>query len=156
MANIVPDQIVKIGNDTGTDLASRRTSLAFQRTRMAADRTMMAVIRTSLSLISFGFTIYKIIEALDKQAPGSVKDDAARNFGITLIGIGIAALIAGIAYQLAMMKGLRRQRASLEAAGDLHADDAFPISFNLVLAVLLLAVGVFAILSIGFRAGPFI
>ena len=36
--------------------------LATTRTLMAADRTLMAWIRTSLSLLSFGFTIYKILQ----------------------------------------------------------------------------------------------
>jgi len=52
--------------DVGTELSSTRTGMAFQRTRLAADRTLMAVIRTSLSLISFGFTIYKVIEGMQE------------------------------------------------------------------------------------------
>jgi putative membrane protein len=146
----------KIGNDTGTDLASRRTGMSFQRTRMAADRTLMAVIRTSLSLISFGFTIYKILEALESQSGGVLKDNAARNFGLTLIGIGVAALAGGVFYQIKFMLGLRRQRQALAASGTLHTDDEYPLSFNLVLAIVLLLVGIFAILSIGFHVGPFI
>ena len=31
---------------------------------MAADRTLMAWIRTTLSMISFGFTIYKFLQAM--------------------------------------------------------------------------------------------
>lgn len=149
-------EITKIGGDTGTDLASRRTSLAFQRTRMAADRTMMAVIRTSLSLISFGFTIFKVIQGMQSSKLIELSDHAARNFGVTLVLLGMAALIAGIVYQLRLMSGLRSQRAQLAAAGSLHTDDEFPSSFNLVLAVLLLLVGAFAILSMVFRIGPFI
>ncbi len=99
---------------------------------------------------------YKIIEAMQKQSGDALPDNAARNFGVTLIGIGIIALAGGIIYDLAFMYGLRRQRRMLASSGNLHDDDAFPISFNLVLAVLLLLVGIFAILSIAFRAGPFI
>ena len=143
-------------NDTGTDLAARRTGMSFQRTRMAADRTMMAVTRTSLSLISFGFTIYKLIESLQDSGIGGIKDTAARNFGVTLIGIGIATLAAGIFYQLRFMAGLRREREAMRAMGSLHAESAFPPSFNLILAVVLLIVGIFAIGSIAFHAGPFI
>lgn len=32
------------------------------RTIMAADRTLMAWLRTSLSMLSFGFTIYKVLD----------------------------------------------------------------------------------------------
>jgi putative membrane protein len=151
----MPDPF-QIGGDTGTDLAARRTGLAFQRTRMAADRTMMAVIRTSLSLISFGFTIYKLIQGAQASKLVVLNDHASRNFGLTLIGIGIAALVAGIIYQLRFMMQLRAQRSALEREGSIHAESDFPSSFNLVLAVLLLLVGVFAIVSIVFRTGPFI
>jgi putative membrane protein len=75
---------------------------------------------------------------------------------MTLIGIGIAALAGGIFYQVMFMLGLRRQRAAMQNAGDLHEDDAYPLSFNLILAIVLLFVGIFAIISIGFKAGPFI
>ena len=40
--------------------------LAVERTVMAVDRTLMAWVRTSLSLIGFGFTIYKVIAAVEK------------------------------------------------------------------------------------------
>lgn len=150
----MPDPFM-IDNDRNTDLAARRTGLAFQRTRMASDRTMMAVIRTSLSLISFGFTIYKIIEGLQKSG-AEVHDHAARNFGVTLILIGMATLIAGIVYQLRFMSGLRGQRDVLQGQGSMHAESNFPFSFNLVLAVVLLLVGLFAVVSIVFRVGPFI
>jgi len=150
----MPDPYM-IDNDRGTDLSARRTGLAFQRTRMAADRTMMAVIRTSLSLISFGFTIYKIIEGMQSQG-ADLHDHAARNFGIALILIGIVTLIAGIVYQLRFMAQLRGQRNALEADRSIHAESPFPFSFNLVLAILLLLVGVFAIISMVFRTGPFI
>ncbi|PYY11310.1 MAG: hypothetical protein DMG61_19450, partial [Acidobacteria bacterium] len=40
------------------------TDLAFERTRMAAERTLIAWIRTALSMISFGFTIYKFLQAM--------------------------------------------------------------------------------------------
>jgi len=43
-------------------LALERTSLATDRTLMAADRSLMAWIRTALSMISFGFTIYKLLQ----------------------------------------------------------------------------------------------
>jgi putative membrane protein len=151
----MPDPFL-IDDDRGTDLSARRTGLAFQRTRMAADRTVMAVIRTSLSLISFGFTIYKVIEGIQEGEGGPIHDQAARNIGVTLILIGIVTLIGGIVYQLRFMNQLRAQRVALEGQGSIHAESPFPFSFNLVLAVLLLLVGIFAILSILFRLGPFI
>jgi len=145
-----------IANDLNTDLAARRTSLAFDRTRLAADRTMMAVIRTSLSLISFGFTIYKLLEGMQASRVLEIKDHAARNFALTLIGLGIAALVAGIIYQLRFMAQIKAQRAFLRQQGSIHAETDFPNSLSLALAVALLLVGVFAVISILFRVGPFI
>jgi putative membrane protein len=91
------------------ELSSRRTGMSFQRTRMSADRTLMSVIRTSLSLISFGFTIFQVFEKLRDQ---NVLTHAAsaRNFGVTLVALGILMLIVGIIYHLQFMVGLREER----------------------------------------------
>src|SRR6476660_2034619 len=98
------------------DLSSRRTGMSFQRTRMSADRTLMSVIRTSLSLISFGFTIAKAFEKL--QQMGTVSDEKpARNFGLALVGLGIAMLVAGIVYHVRFMLGLRAEREMMKVDG---------------------------------------
>ena len=49
-------------------LAEDRTDMAAARTLMAADRTLMAWIRTAPSMLSFGFTIYKVLEGFQKLA----------------------------------------------------------------------------------------
>jgi putative membrane protein len=136
-----------------TELAMRRTGLAFQRTRMAADRTLMAVIRTALSLISFGFTIYQFFNKL--RDVGVLKGvAAARNFGETLVLLGIAMLILGIIYHVLFMLGLREEREALRVAGLVHAKSIFPVSLVLVVAVLLLLLGIAAALSMIGHAGP--
>jgi putative membrane protein len=144
--------------DLGTNLSSTRTGMAFQRTRLAADRTLMAVIRTSLSLISFGFTIYKLLDSLQATQVGgaALNDHAARNFGITLCAIGVVALLAGIVYHVWFMRDLRNKRNAMDAAGTLATDDGFPTHATLVVAVMVLLVGIFAIVSIAFKVGPFI
>src|ERR1044072_262448 len=86
------------------ELSSRRTGMSFQRTRMSADRTLMSVIRTSLSLISFGFTIYQFFKGLKDQHMGPT-GASPRNFGMTLILLGIAMIIAGIVFHLQFMRG---------------------------------------------------
>ena len=85
----------KSGSDViSVELSSRRTGMSFQRTRMSADRTLMSVIRTSLSLISFGFTIYQVFEKLRDHSV-ITHAGSARNFGMTLVALGILMLIGG-------------------------------------------------------------
>jgi putative membrane protein len=140
--------------DTNTELAARRTGMSFQRTRMSADRTLMSVIRTSLSLIGFGFTIAQVFQKLKEQdlikgaAPG-------RNFGLTLIGLGILMLIVGMIYHVQFMLGLRHLRESMRNEGLLHGESIFPVSLTLITALILLVIGLVAILSLVFHAGPF-
>src|SRR6476660_8311296 len=137
-----------------TELASRRTGMSFHRTRMSADRTLMSVIRTSLSLIGFGFTIYQIFQkAHDAQI---LKSSAApRNFGEALVFLGIGMLVVGIGYHIAFMMGLRREREQLKRDGLIHAESQFPVSLTLAVAILLLAIGVAAIVSMVYDVGPF-
>jgi putative membrane protein len=142
------------GDEVSVELSSRRTGMSFQRTRMSADRTLMSVIRTALSLISFGFTIYQFF--------GHLRDEnvltgahAARNFGSALVYLGVAMVLAGIVFHLQFMLALRRERTEMRDEGLIHAESRFPVSFTLVVAVLLLFLGVAAILSFTFDIGPF-
>src|SRR5262245_31288774 len=136
------------------ELSSRRTGMSFQRTRMSADRTLMSVIRTSLSLIGFGFTIYQVFQKLH-EADVVKGSGAARNFGETLVFLGIVMLVLGIGYHIAFMTGLRREREALKRDGLIHAESQFPASLTLIVALVLLAIGVAAILSMAFHVGPF-
>ena len=137
-----------------TELASRRTGMSFQRTRMSADRTLMSVIRTSLSLIGFGFTIFQIFQKLH-ETQVLKSSEAALHFGVALVLLGIAMLMVGIGYHLSFMYGLRKERAQLKADGLVHAESHFPVSLTLLVALLLLAIGFLAIVSMVFKVGPF-
>jgi len=141
-------------DEPSVELASRRTGMSFQRTRMSADRTLMSVIRTALSLISFGFTIYQFFGHLHEEnvlthAP------AARNFGSALVYLGVGMVVAGIVFHLQFMFALRRQRDEMRDEGLIHGESRFPVSFTLVVAVLLLFLGLAAIASFTFNVGPF-
>ena len=137
-----------------TEMSARRTGMSFQRTRMSADRTLMSVIRTSLSLIGFGFTIAQFFQKLH-QAEILRSSGAPKNFGIALVLLGVGMLAVGIAYHVAFMLGLRRTRTALKGGGLIHAESHFPLSLTLVVAVLLLLIGLFAIASLVFGSGPF-
>jgi putative membrane protein len=80
---------------TSDELASIRTTLAEKRTLMAADRSLMAWIRTGLSMISFGFTIYKVLEGLRDSGVHEIPLGNPRTVGLFLIGLGTASIAAG-------------------------------------------------------------
>jgi putative membrane protein len=70
------------------------TRLAVDRTRLAHERTLMAWVRTATSLISFGFTIYKFFEfEAGRGGPVTARLLSPRQFGMTMIGIGLVALL---------------------------------------------------------------
>jgi putative membrane protein len=129
--------------------------MSFQRTRMSADRTLMSVMRTSLSLISFGFTIFQFFKHMEEAEQITSVHHSARNFGLTLLTLGAGMLAFGIIYHLLFMRELRRERNQLVAEGLVHGDSGFPASLSVIIAVLLLLVGVFAVTSIAFKFGPF-
>ena len=94
-----------------THLADERTSLALDRTRLAHERTLMAWVRTAVSLISFGFTFYKFFQGLhDAKQVGDVhRLVSARGFALTLIGLGVGALVLATLQHRAEMKALTLQ-----------------------------------------------
>jgi putative membrane protein len=121
---------------------------------MSADRTLMSIIRTALSMIGFGFTIFQFFHYLRESISNAIRPLAARNFGFALVTLGVLLLFMGIVGHVRFMLELRRDHTQLVDERFLPSD-RFPISVTLVTAVLLLAIGVLAILSMMGRAGPF-
>lgn len=80
---------------TSDELAEQRTAMAAQRTMMAADRSLMAWIRTGLSMISFGFTIYKLLEGFQSDLESLGRGDSPRNLGLFLTGLGTVSVAVG-------------------------------------------------------------
>ena len=64
-------------------------------------------------------------------------------------------LIGGIIYHVQFMLGLRHEREAMTASGLIHGESHFPISLTLITAILLLAIGIVAIVSMLFQIGPF-
>lgn len=141
-------------DDASVELSARRTGMSFQRTRMSADRTLMSVIRTALSLIGFGFTIYQFFKSLQDQHL-TMPSRAPRNFGLALIGLGIAMNVCGIIFHILFMRGLRDERDAMTREGLIHGESNFPGSYTLAVALLVLLLGLTAIFSVWFRIGPF-
>ena len=117
--------------------------LAMERTRMAADRTLMGWIRTALSMISFGFTIFKFLEYIQEQGIGPhIRRMGPREVGLTLIGIGIFALIIACVQHWQFFKKL----------GPDQPHKPWDLAF--VVAVLIGLLGSAMFVSIILRAGP--
>ena len=77
------------------NLEERKLSdrLAVARTVMAANRTLLAWVRTSMSLITFGFTLYKVLDAIQKAGGVTLlRAQTRRNIGNFMILVGIVPL----------------------------------------------------------------
>ena len=88
--------------------------LAYERTRIASERTLMAWIRTAVSLISFGFSIPKFFDAL--QRASSVQgepDPTPHTIGSLLIGLGVVGLAGGIIEHLRLLQSITPERGYL-------------------------------------------
>jgi putative membrane protein len=98
---------------TADELAVDRTDLAVERTLMAAGRTLMGWIRTALSMISFGFTIYKFLQASAKGAEvGLLRTQGPRRIGLFLIALGTTCIFMGAIEYFATLSRLNRQSAT--------------------------------------------
>lgn len=127
-----------------TGLAGDRTVLAADRTVMAADRTLLAWTRTSLALISFGFTIYKLLQYdVQRTAEMAIKADGPRRLGIAMISLGVIFLLLASVQFRGEMKHLR---PSIQLA---HWRLPF------VMAILLALLGLLALVNVIWQVGPF-
>jgi putative membrane protein len=117
--------------------------MARLRTVMAADRTLMAWIRTTLSMISFGFTIYKFLQYLYEAdiEPPAFNPQGPRNLGLTLIALGVTALLIACIQYWNELKRLDSSRT--------------PFSLTLAVAGFVALVGTMALMNVVFSIGPF-
>jgi putative membrane protein len=144
-----------IGGSPSLDLASNRTALAFERTRMASDRTLMAIVRTALSLISFGFTIFQFLRKFAQATGGAVTVESARNFGLSLIVLGVFILVAGLLAHFSALRRLGGRRDRLHELKLMRRAEEYRTSPTVVTAIALLAIGLLAVAGMMSRAGPF-
>jgi putative membrane protein len=93
--------------ESSDELAEDRTGMATVRTLLAADRTLMAWIRTSLSLSSFGFTIYKVLEAVVESGVKLRHDNTPTSVGLFLTGLGTFAMVMGVVEYAQTVRDLR-------------------------------------------------
>lgn len=124
---------------TANQMAGERTDLAIQRTVMAAGRSLMAWIRTALSMISFGFTIYKFMQAATKGAEvGLLKAEGPRRLGLFLIALGVLSVLLGSAEYFQTLNKLNQQSATHYRA----------LNFSFVVGLLIGLLGLFLFVTI--------
>lgn len=124
---------------TSGELAQLNTDLAVERTLMAADRSLMAWVRTALSMISFGFTIYRVIESLQHEAIHTIKAEMPRDMGLFLTGLGTVAMVMGTIEYVLRLRHLR-QNTQFRL-----------MQPSLVMALIMSVAGLFIFVGIAFR-----
>jgi len=105
-----PDDHEKAPPRTSDELALARTVMAANRTLMAADRTLMAWVRTALSMVSFGFTIYKILQGLAESGTALGVATQPRFVALFLIGLGNLSIVLGTMEYWQTARGLAREQ----------------------------------------------
>lgn len=127
------------GTKTANEMAGERTDLAVDRTAMAAGRTLMAWIRTALSMISFGFTIYKFMQA---AVQGSKNDGmyamGPRRLGLFLIALGVISVILGSVEYFHTIKRLSQMSSTTYK----------PLNFAFIMGILIGLLGLFLFTTI--------
>lgn len=95
--------------------ASQSTQLALERTVLAHERTLMAWVRTATAMISFGFTIYKFFDYLrsSNQLNATPHLFGPRAFAMSMIGVGLIALVLAIIEHRRSLGVLQRSGAVL-------------------------------------------
>jgi putative membrane protein len=99
---------------SANELSVERTDLATLRTVMAADRSLMAWVRTGLSMISFGFTIYKLLQTFQEGGVILPNENSPRRIGLFLTALGTVSIVIGtIEYRqtLKVMHQVQHRRA---------------------------------------------
>jgi putative membrane protein len=76
-------------------------------TILSADRTLMSWIRTALSMISFGFTIYKVLDVLARNGQ-IARSESPRQVGLFLCAMGVASVVLGTMGYWATLRDLQR------------------------------------------------
>jgi putative membrane protein len=69
------------------------TDLAIDRTRRAYERTLLSWVRTATALITFGFSVQQFFRLARAGVPPSAGLISPHAFGLSMITIGLVALI---------------------------------------------------------------
>lgn len=111
--------------------------LALERTRIAYERTLMAWVRTGASMITFGFTVYKFFRLELEKSNGAASLIGPREFGITLILIGLTTLATGRIEHRRDLRHLARYYPEMPVSGTRFVE-AFVAALGAVALVLVI------------------
>ena len=112
---------------------------ALVRTALSSERSLMAWIRTSVSLYTFGFSITKFLEYLEKQQDATGSSTGLYRLGFVIIFIGILGLALAAVGHLQRLKKMKR----------LGLPTVSLISLPVVATTALVLIGVAVLISIG-------
>jgi putative membrane protein len=123
---------------TTTEMAESRTDLAFERSRLASDRTTMGFMRTAISLIGFGFSIPALFQVMT-GVPGleDAPVERARFIGLFMLVLAVFMLSTAVLQQVLFLRRLAKA-----------AQTSFPFSVALLACLFVLAIALFATISI--------
>lgn len=116
----------------------KTTRLAYDRTWLAYERTLQAWIRTAVSLITFGFSVYRLVDIIDRNPADSEYLKGPHIFGFILVGIGLFALTIATVQYRQCIHFLRKEYGQS------------PRSTAVFFAALVAALGIFALISMIF------
>ena len=118
--------------------------LALDRTRLAAERTLMGWIRTCFSMMTFGFTIFKVMQELRLFSGHTIASlQGVRDLGLALAGLGTFALLLACFQHWRYTRRLRRVQS-----------DA-PFDLALSVAFLVVCLGLTIVGGLSLKTGPF-
>ena len=126
-------------SDPDPSAPASTNDLGLMRTVMAADRTLMAWVRTSLSLLSFGYTIYKVLQQVESSGRTGFPSNAPQHAGFLLTVAGTVALIMGIIENRTTLRTL------------LGPGRAAQMRPSVIMALLMAAAGIFLAFGIASR-----
>jgi len=142
--------------DVSAELDAHRTALAFERTRMAVENSQMTALRTSLALIGFGFTIFTFFKELAKDSPhAEAITTHARNFGLTLVLLGVVLCAAALLLTCRQYWALRKRQQDLNEKCVQPFNPASWASPSVLISGALVIAGVGVLIDILMRVGPF-
>lgn len=117
------------------------SKLALNRTRLAYERTMLSWVRTAIALISFGFSIHEFFHVARAGEPRRQDVIGPHELGMTMIVIGLLALLLAALEHRSAIAALRMQYPVTEGYPEI------PRSRATLLAALIAFLGLLALFA---------